>query len=206
MPVFKILGGRYLDRKTGITHAANDPATEVVESDDDLVKIWGANKFQRIDYAQPLPKKLPAEARAPLTTEQKLCGHKFEPQSGNCIKCGAGRIQVQLAAQPKRPPHTKPQDQPGTNGEAVVTPAPKAQAQARQRPSPAPEPEDAPEAPAQNDYGTDVTDQFPTAQEMGMNVYRRDNEYTVTNADDGVPINSQPLSRKQVPTFIEDQA
>lgn len=202
MPVFKILGGRYLDRKTGITHAANDPATEVVESDDDLVKIWGTNKFQRIDYAQPTPKELPVAARAPLTTEQKLCAHKFEPQSGVCIKCGAGRIQVQLAAQPKRPPRNKPQDQPKTNGAAVVTPAPKAQA----RPRPAPEPEDAPEEPAQNEYGADVTDQFPTAQEMGMNVYRRENEYTITDADDGRKLNSKPLSRKQVPTFIEEQS
>lgn len=205
MPVFKILGGRYLDRKTGITHAANDPATEVVESDDDLVKIWGTNKFQRIDYAQPTPKELPAEARAPLTTEQKLCAHKFEPQSGVCIKCGAGRIQVQLAAQPKRPAR----NQPKTNGaaahaEPVAGPA-KMPAVVKRKPAPAPEPEDAPEEPAQNEYGADVTDQFPTAQEMGMNVYRRDNEYTVTDADDGRALNTKPLSRKQVPTFIEDQ-
>lgn len=100
---FKLLGGRFHDRATGVTHIAKTD-NEYVESDHDLVRIWGANKFQRMDYA-------PVAPRSENPVEKTTCVHIFGPD-GSCRICGEAKGRkaakdVKLAPKPKPKPVTK---------------------------------------------------------------------------------------------------
>jgi len=80
-----------------------------------------------------------------------------------------------------------------TKGEGVSIPPP-----------PSPESKLEPESPVESKHGVDITDEFPIASKVQLQVFKKGAWYTVVDPDDGEVMNEKKLRASQVTSFLQE--
>lgn len=180
---FRLLAGIHHEREPDGTvrrYSAKDAKVVIITTDRNLVQIFGPSKFERVDYAEP--------SAAEVNT------------TGVVVPTATRLAQKVLQGQaPANPPPTTPKS-PKKPPPPAPKPSPKSARQVEESAVAVAEPEE------DAGLGEDVTAEFPTAIEMGFQVYRRDGLHQVVEQSTTRPLHPEPLDAEGVEAFVEQYA